>query len=609
MQKILITLWMWALLPLALWAGEVEFTASAPSEVAAGERFRLTYQVNARPTDFRAPDINGFRILSGPSQSSSTSMQMINGRTTVTESFSYTFVLQASEEGTFTIAPARITVDGENYQSNSLTVRVRQGTAPSSASQAQSTPGQDSQASSRDLFIRATANTLTPYQGQQVIVSYNLYTRVTVNQYSIDRLPSYRGFWTENITAQGQPQTRTEVIDGQTYRVAEIYRVAIFPQRSGELTVDPLQSELVISLPSQRRQSLIDEFFSGSPFGGRQVRQTVESNAVTLDVKALPAQNRPATFSGMVGTDFDVDASINQTELKANDAVNLTIAITGSGNMRMLEEPAINFPANLEVFDPNISDNIRNTTSGISGTRTYDYVMIPRTGGEFVIPEAEFVYFDPQTARYVRKPFGEFVLQVSGEPGLAGTTPGTVSQEEIQLLGTDIRFIRTDNIVLYPAGSAFYGSTLFWLLILMPFLLFAFFVVYLRNQIKLQGNQELLRNKKADKLARKRLKKAKTFLDKKQENDFYDEIFRALWGYLSDKLSIPVSILNKENVEGAFKTKKVPRELSDSFIATLNDCEYARFAPGEKEDRMAEIYKKALNTIITIEKDLRNKQV
>ncbi|TVQ14224.1 MAG: protein BatD [Bacteroidetes bacterium] len=608
MQKIIITLFLWTLLPLSLWAGEIEFTASAPSEVAAGERFRLTYQVNARPSDFRAPDIRGFRVLSGPSQSSSTSMQMINGRTTVTESFSYTYVLQGAEEGTFTIAPAQITVDGESHRSNSLTVRVRPGTTPPSSPPSQERTEQPSQASDSDLYIRATASTLSPYQGQQVIISYTLYTRVTVNQYSIDRLPSYRGFWTENITAPGQPQTRTEVINGQTYRVAEIYRVAVFPQRSGELRIEPLQTELVVSLPAQRRQSLIDDFFSGSAFGGRQARQTIESNALTLNVKALPTQNRPASFSGMVGTDFEVNASVNQKDLNVNDAVNLSIAISGRGNMRMLEKPSLNFPANLEVFDPNISDNIRNTTSGVSGSRTYDYVMIPRTAGEFVIPESEFVYFDPQAERYVRKPISQFVLQVSGETVLPGTTPGAISQEAIKLLGSDIRYIRTGNIVLTPAGSVFFGSNLFWILIIVPFLLFFFFVIHLRNQIKLQANQELLRNKKAEKLARKRLRKSKTFLDKKQENDFYDEIFKALWGYLSDKLSIPVSILNKENVEGAFRAKKVKQELSDSFMATLNDCEFARFAPGEKEDRMADIYHKALNTIVTIEKDLRNKQ-
>lgn len=588
-------------------AADIEFSASAPQEVGMGERFQVTYQVNARPSDFAAPSFEGFRRVSGPSQSSSTSMQLINGQMTTTTSFSYTYVLEAGrEEGQFGISPARITVDGKSYQSNRLTITVREGARAQSPSPRTQTPQPQESITPQDIFIRATANNTSPYQGEQVIVTYNIYTRLNISQYSIDRLPAYRGFWSENITAQGQPQTRTQVIDGQTYRVAEIYRTAIFPQRSGEITLEPLEAEVLVNVRGQRRQSLFDEFFGGSPFDQRRsVRENIRSNALTFNVKPLPSQNRPATFTGMVGTDFSVEASINQTELEVNDAVNFTVSITGKGNMRMTDKPAIHFPANLEVFDPNVSDNIRNTSSGVSGTRTFDYVMIPRTGGEFVIPAYQFVYFNPQTGRYVSRETSEFVLQVCGESTLAG--PGALSQESIRLLGTDIRYIRTGHINLLPAGESFYASRMFWAMVILPFVLFGIFIVVWRKQIKLQSDQRLLRNKKAEKLARKRLKMAKRYLDKKHENEFYDEIFRALWGYLSDKLSIPVSILNKENVEGAFKAKQVSQQLSDNFIQTLNDCEFARFAPGPKEDRMTEIYQIALDTIVTIEKEIRNK--
>lgn len=595
-------------LPLTTMARDVEFIASAPAEVAVGERFRLTFQVNTRPASFNAPAFQGFRVLSGPSQSSSTSMQIINNQTTVTETFTYTYTLEATAEGSFTIPSARITVNGQNYQSNAISIRVVQGSARPQTSPAQPPGGQapQTQASPQDLFIRATASTTSPFQGQQVIISYNLYTRVSVQQYSIDGLPSYRGFWTENITAQGQPQVRTQVIDGQTYNVAEIYRVAVFPQRSGELSIEPLEAELVVSLPGQRGRSIFDDFFGGSPFDQRRnVRQTIRSNTLNFNIRPLPTQNRPAAFSGIVGTDFEIAASVNQTDMAINDAVNLMVSISGKGNIRMLERPSFSFPPNLEVFDPNVSDNIRNTSSGISGSRSFDFLMIPRTGGEFVIPAWSFVYFDPVAEGYITKETPEFILQVTGD---ATALPGgALSQEAIRLLGSDIRFIRTGNVVFHPAGMLFFGSTLFWLLFLSPFLIFLFFVIYWRNHIKLQGNQQLLRNKKAEKLARKRLKIARSLMDKNQESQFYDEIFRALWGYLSDKLSIPISILNKENVEGAFKAKKVPGELSESFINTLDDCEFARFAPGEKENKMAEIYQKALNTIVTIEKDLRNK--
>lgn len=589
-------------------AEDVNFTASAPAEVAVGERFRLTFQVNKRPSEFNAPDFSGFRVLSGPSQSSSTSMQIINGQTTRTESFSYSYVLEAQEEGRFTIQPASITYEGQNYRSNSVNVRVSAATssAPGTATQpGTTTPSQPGQADARDIFIRATASTTQPFQGEQVIVSYNLYTRVSVNQYSIDKLPSYRGFWSETLSAPSQPQTRTEVIDGETYRVAEIRKVALFPQRSGQISIEPMEMDVVVSLPGQRRrQSLFDEFFGGSPFDQRSVRQTLKSNTLTLNVKPLPVQNRPAAFSGMVGSDFTIQATVTPQELQPNDAANLKVSISGRGNIRMLEKPAFQFPANLEVFDPNVIDDIRNTAAGVGGSRSFDYVMIPRTGGEFVIPPFSFVYFDPQRQQYITRETPEFVLTAEGDAG----SPGVAAREDIRTLARDIRHIHTNPIALVPKGMGFYGSKLFYVFLLSPFALFLFFIIYWREQIRLQSNQQLLRNRKAEKMARKRLKTARKFLQNKQETEFYDEIFRALWGYLSDKLSIPVSILNKETVHGAFKSQKVSEELSHNFLSALDECEFARFAPGPKEDKMADIYQKALETIVTIEKDLRSKK-
>ncbi len=593
-------------------ADDIEFTASAPANVAVGERFRVTFQINARPSDFTAPSFEGFRVLSGPSQSSSTSMQIINGQTTRTESVSYTYILEATREGTQTIQPATVQVDGNTYRSNSNNINV--GAAATPPQTTDPDPGQsrtqdENGVTARDIFIRASANNMNPYQGEQVIITYEIVTKVGVSQYNVEKLPSYRGFWSENLTQTGSPQTRTQTINGETYRVAEIRRVALFAQRSGEISIEPLEVDMVINLPGQRRrQSLFDEFFGGSPFDQRQIRQTVSSNTIKLNVKPLPVQNRPAAFTGMVGTDFDVSADISATEVNPNDAVNLKVNVSGKGNMRMLGKPDFNFPANLEVFDPNINDNIRNTTAGVSGSRTFDYLMIPRTSGEFIIQPFNFVYFDPTSSKYVSKTTPEFTLFVSGDVASPGTEPGTINQEDIRQIATDIRYIYTGPVKLFRQADVFYGSRLFFLLIIIPFTLFIFFLIYRRNYIKLQSNQQLLRNKKAEKLARKRLKLAKNYLDKKQENEFYDEIFKALWGYLSDKLSIPVSILNKETVSGAFKSQKVPQELSDKFMSTLNDTEFARFAPGKKENRMAEIYNKALQTIVTIEKELRSKK-
>ncbi|MFP4287783.1 MAG: BatD family protein [Bacteroidales bacterium] len=594
----------------AAFTNDVSFQALAPEEVVTGERFQVSFQINARPSSFKAPEFSGFRVISGPNQSSSTSVQIINNQTTRTVTFTYSFVLESTQEGTFDIAPATAIIDGKGHRSDEISIKViKASQQQSSSSSRQTQPSQGGQqpqqrASSDDLFIRANVSKSNPYQGEQIIITYKLYTRVSVSQYSVDKLPSFRNFWSENLTPSGNPQTSTEVVNGKTYRVAEIRRVAIFPQRSGELTIEPLEVELIVNLPAQRdRRSLFDEFFGGT---SRQVRQMVASNRINLNVQPLPTQNRPANFSGMVGSDFNIEASVSPTELKVNDAATLEFTLSGRGNLRMTETPEFNFPANLEVFDPNINDNIRNTLAGISGSRTFSYLMIPRTGGEFVIPSLDFVYFDPAEKRYITRQTPEFSLQVEGSSAPQASSEG--SQEDIQMLGQDIRFIKTGDVAFQQPGESFYGSPLFFILIIGQVLLFVVFLIILRNQIKLQGNQQLLRTRKAEKLARKRLKKAKGYLQQRNENAFYDEISKALWGYLSDKLSIPVSILNKENVEGAFKTKKVSVQLSENFIQTLDDCDFARFAPGEKEDKMEDIYQKALETIVMIEKELRNKK-
>lgn len=411
--------WICLMLTPVLVASEIDFRAVAPATVSLGEHFRLSFQLNARPADFQAPALGDFRVLSGPNQTSSSSTQNINGRVTRQEQYTFTYLLEASREGTFTVAPAVVNVSGNRYTSNTITIQVVRGSsAPTQSSPAQADTRQaqpPTQAGKDDLFIRAIPSKNNPYQGEELIVSYKLYTRVHVNQYSIDKLPSYHGFWSENITAPGQPATQTEVINGQTYHVAEIRRVALYAQRSGEIRIEPLDVACVISLPAaQQRRSIWDDFFGGSPFDQRRtVRQNFQSNALTLNVRPLPTQNRPPEFTGLVGTGFSIAAELNPTELKVNDAATLKVSISGNGNLRMLEKPAVVFPANLEVFDPGITDNIRTTTSGMSGSRSFEYLMIPRTGGEYDIPALKLAYFDPVSGTYIIRASSEFRLQVS----------------------------------------------------------------------------------------------------------------------------------------------------------------------------------------------------
>ncbi|MBW6497710.1 MAG: BatD family protein [Bacteroidales bacterium] len=614
MKKKTLIIWLFSLFMwLPVLASEPSFTASAPSQVAVGERFRVVYSANKRPASFNGPAFGEFRVLSGPNQSSSSSTQIINGQVTHSENFSFTYILEATREGSFNIPGATITVEGRNFSSNELSIRVS-GQAARGAQPSAPAPGQQQApaaqgVSDRDIYLRAVVSNANPYQGQAVTLTYKLYTRVVVSQYSIEKLPAYQGFWAEDVTPSGQPQVTEEVIDGQRYNVATIRQVVLFPQRSGELSIEPLDMQTLVRVSAPRRSgSLLDEFFGGSPFGGFQnVERNLRSNQVRVNVRALPAQNRPPSFRGMVGS-FELNTGLSPLEVNVNEPVTLTLTINGSGNLRMLEKPEIQFPANLEAFDPNITDNIRISASGVSGSRQYEYLLIPRTGGTFEIPPIQFSFFDPAASRYVTRSSPAYSLTVTGTDTATGEGSGAARQEDVQYLASDIRFINNTIFYLQPKGSLFFRSKLFWFLLIGPVFLFAFFLVYWRRHIRLQSNTALLRNRKAQKMARKRLKKAGAFLKSGNSAEFYDEIFRALWGYLSDKLSIPVSRLNKEQVSEVFGQKGVPEEMAGKFLETLNECEFARFAPGSPQTRMDETYQRALDTIVTLEKELKYKK-
>ncbi len=589
---------------------QLNLTVSAPGQVAAGERFRVVFTLNARPDHFQAPNFEGFRVLSGPSQSTSSSTQIINGQVTTSTSVSYTYVLDAPTEGSYTIGAAKATIDGKDVSSNTHSITVsgtaNTGTQPQAGRQAPQTPSPQGQITSNDVFVRAHVSNTSPYQSEQVIVTYKLYTRLPISQYSIEKLPSYQAFWSENLTLASQPQTNTEVIDGVQYSTVELRRVALFPQRAGQLKLEPLEVNCLVRVRTQQRSgSIFDDFFGGSPFGGVQnVQHMVKSNALTLQVKPLPTQNKPATFKGLVGQ-FEITASLNQRELKVNEAANYALTIKGKGNMRMVEAPDILFPQNLEVFDPNTKDNIRNDLSGVSGSRSFDYLLIPRTAGEFDIPGIQFTYFNPVSEKYVTLTSESFSLNVQGGSGMAQDGGSTISRSDFQQISTDIRFIHTRPVALVPAGNLFFRSPLFYILLILPFLLFVGVLLIGRRTIRQRSNAQLMRNKRAEKMARKRLKKAAIFMKSDSHKDFYEEIFRALWGYLSDKLGIPVSKLNKDEVGKQLASLSISPELTSQLNDVLQEAEFARFAPVKQEQAMEVTYQHAIDMIVKLDKEIR----
>jgi hypothetical protein len=584
---------------------QVTCTASAPPQVALGQAFTFTYALNQRAQQIAATQFTGFETLSGPNQNSSTSMTVVNGQTTQSSTFSYSFTLRAQKEGTFTIPAATFIVDGNQVKSNSVQIKVVAGQqAGNSAQQQQGTKNQQQAQvfDKNEVFVRASASKSNPYQGEQVIITHKLYIGQGVNGgYRLNNftVPTQSGLWAYIL---GDPnvenKSTNEVVNGKRYQVHELRKTAVFPQKTGDIIVTPMELDFTAGVLSQ--QSTGDPFFDRF-FGGRQNVQNynidIKSNTVQLNVKPLPIGNKPENFSGLVGQ-FTLHSSLSRAQLKANDATNLTITISGTGNVQHIDPLDIVFPPDFDVAEPRAIDNINTKGNTVSGSRIFEYVIIPRNEGSFTIPKATFSYFDPQTNSYKIHTTQEFTLQVEKGAGQVSVSTSS-SQKDIKVLGNDIRFIRAANVNIKPKGNVYFASLQYYAALFLPILLLILFIIIWRKQIELRSDKARMRYKKASKVALKYLKAAKKMLEEKKKEEFYLEISRALWGYLSDKYRIPVSQLSIENVEAKITQLGVSKQTIDSFIDTLQQCEFARFAPEDSSQVMQEMYQKANAFLLT----------
>jgi|DewCreStandDraft_4_1066084.scaffolds.fasta_scaffold32325_2 hypothetical protein len=595
-------------------AEDIKFSASASSTtVGTGQQFSVTFSINTGGgSNFKAPSFKGFSVLSGPNQSSSSSTQIINGSFSQTVSYSYTYYLQAGNEGTYTIGPAYINVGGKTYESNPITIKVvKDNSASQNRSNQGNNQGQNQQTASfsdKDIFIRASISNASPYMGEQIIVTYKLYTSVGISQYSINKTPSNKGLWTEDLTKENErPKQYKEYIDGKQYIVAEIKKVAMFPQESGNLTIEPLEVDVIAQIPIQRRRTnTIFDFFD-DPFGSsvQNIKKTIKSNSSVIRVKPLPAAGKPDDFSGAVGN-FTFSSNLSKNEVKANDAINLKITVSGRGNIKLIDKFDITFPTDFETYDPKITDNINKSDNGISGTKTFDYLLIPRNQGNFTIKPIKFTYFDLNKGKYVTLTSPEYNIKVDkGDGKASATTLTTVNKEDIKYIGSDIEHIKTKPNKLKPEGQFFFLSKLYFTLLVIPVILFIAALIFRRKHLKLRGNVALLRNKKATKIARNRLKKAQKFLQNNERNNFYNEISQALWGYLSDKFNIPLAELSMESVNQSLQNKLVDTATIEQLISVLNNCEFARFTPESESVNMKKIYNEAIDIIKKIENELK----
>jgi hypothetical protein len=596
-------------------AQEVELRVNAKSIVQVGEQFRVTYTVNSQASNFIGPAFDGFRVLSGPNQSTNQSYQIINGKVSQSFEQSFTYYLQATREGTFNIPAASVTVSGKKYDSNPVSISVSQASAPPSGQNPQgkvsSNQYQGEGISKEDVFIRATADKSNPYQGEQVIITYRIYTKVPISQLNVSKLSSFQGFWYKSLMDDSAPlKQSSETINGQEYIVAELRKLAVYAQRTGEITIDPMELACIAQLkvtPTRPRDPFFDSFFD-DPFFNRNVKNielNLVSNTLTIKVKPLPQDNRPANFSGAVGQ-FTMSTDIDRTQLKANEPVVLKVTISGKGNIELIDQVNINFPPDFETYDPKIANNISATAAGISGSRAFEYLAIPRNAGQFTIKPITFSYFDLAKNSYITLTGPEYTIRVEkGDQESTGITYSGVSQKDIQFIGSDIRHIRTSVMHLVRVNSHFYGSSSFILWLVAPLLLFIAVVLVLNANDRRRGNIALVKNRQANKVARKNLRKADEFLKSGQTEAFYVEISRALWGYISNKFNIPLSELSIETVSHRLESKSVSPESISEFTAVLDSCEYARFAPGDKSRKMNEIYEAALLIISKIENELK----
>jgi hypothetical protein len=580
---------------------QVTCTASAPPQVAVGQAFTFTFALNQRAQQIASYQFPGFDALSGPNQSSSTSMTVVNGQMTQSSSFSYSFTLRAQKEGTFTIPAAIFVVDGAQVKSNSVQIIVLAGQQAGTPQQ-QGTRNQQAQAFDKnEVFVRASASKTNPYQGEQVIITHKLYVGQSVNGgYRMNNatMPTQSGVWSYTL---GDPNAenvaKQEVLNGKRYAVHEIRKTAVFPQKTGEVTVTPMEIDFTAGIITNQTSG--DPFFDRF-FGGRQNVQNynldVKSNPVQLNVKPLPQNNKPDDFSGLVGN-FTLTSSLSRPQLKANDATNLTVTISGTGNLQHIDPLDFNFPSDFDVAEPRVTDHINTKGNTVTGSRIFEYVIIPRNDGAFKIPPAPFSFFDPQTNSYKTLKTSEYQLQIEKGSELLSVSNSS-SQKDIKILGSDIRFIRTSNINLQPVGAVFFGSSKYYAAVLLPVLLLVIFIIIWRKQIELRSNVALMRNKKAKKVAHNNLKTAKKLLESLHKEPFYMEISRALWGYLSSKYHIPVSQLSMENVSAKLLQMEVPTTTINQFMDTLQQCEFARFAPGDSSEIMQEMYQKATDFIL-----------
>ncbi|MFS2189274.1 BatD family protein [Mucilaginibacter sp. Mucisp84] len=582
---------------------QVKFTASVnKTTIGTGEVLEVTFSINANGERFAPPAFGGFQVVGGPNVSNSISM--INGVTSA--SIAYGYDLVPTKEGEITIGPATIVAGGRPYSTAPIKIKVvkGQGGQANQQAQQQSSNGPDSRNIqkgrvsdiSKSLFLRAEVDKTTAYMGQQIMMNLRLYTRVNIANGEPEKIPDLNGFYSQEIkNTNPNAQWRTEILNGVRYNVTDIKQTVLFPEHEGNITIEPSVMNFIV-----RQQAASS---SGDPFdaffgGYEDVKYKIKSAPVVIHVKPLPLAGKPAEFTGAVGK-FNIEASLDKNDVKANDAINYTIKVSGAGNLKLLKPITPTFPADFEKYEPKITDTITINASGASGSRKYTYLLIPRHQGDFTIDPVKFAYFNPATGRYVSLSTPAFHVKVAkgSSDGSNVTAFSNAGKQDVKVLSNDIRYIKTGS-ELNEVGSDFYGSGLYYFLLILGPAGFLGALVYGKWRDKNNADVVGLKSRKAGKVAAKHLASAKQQLNDKKA--FYENLFRGLYGYLSDKLNIPYADLNREKIASELKARSLDESLINEMLDTLDLCEMARYAPvsGITEQQ---VFDKAQNMINNIE--------
>jgi tetratricopeptide (TPR) repeat protein len=588
-------------------AAAQRLVADAPAEVAVGEQFRLTYTVNTQ-------NVNGFRVgtipaelevLMGPSTSSQSSFQMVNGHTSSSSSITYTYIICANKAGIYSIPAAHISVGGKTIASNQLRIKVS-GTSRQGA-QGQQGQGEGglrpagSRISGSDLFIKVSANKRRVHEQEPILLTYKVYTLVDLTSLK-GNMPDLKGFHTQEVQLPQQKSYKIETVNGRPYRTVTWSQYVMFPQITGKLEIPSITFDGIV-IQQNRDVDPFEAFFNGGS-GYVEVKKKIKAPGLTIQVDPLPA--RPAGFSGGVGS-FTISAQLNKTDIKANNPVTLRVIVSGRGNLKLIKKPEVKFPKDFDTYDAKVTDKTKLTSNGVEGNMVYDFLAVPRNQGKYEIPPIEFVYYDTEANAYKTVKTQAFTLNVAKGSGSASVSDYTGDAADDQL-NKDIRGIKTGDADVHDIGDFFFGSTAYWVAMCVLAAIFVSLFVVFRHRAIANANIDRMRGKKANKVATKRLKKANRLMLDGKTSLFYDEVLRALWGYVGDKLSIPVEKLSRENISQRLAERSVGDETIALFIGALDECEFERYAPGDVKGNMSKTFEAAMTAIMRIEETMKKRK-